>query len=577
MKKLRLFYECDFHYLMKTFRIMRITLFLLLVSVLQAFANDTYSQKARLSLNFSNTRLVEAMDEIEELSEFFFLYNEKLVDIDREVSFSANNEKINIVLDKLFRGTDVVYTIIDRKIILAPSFLSQNQQQQKSVSGKVTDTSGQPLPGVTVQVKGSSSGTITNADGNYLLANVPGDATLVFSFIGMQTQEISVNNLSKIDVQLNTDFKAIDEVVVVGYGSQRRADVIGSVSQINAENINERATPQLRQALTGQLSGVTVIQRSGQPGAPGGSILIRGVGSFGAGTEPLVLVDGIPVNSMDNIDPNDVEKISVLKDASSAAIYGSRAANGVILITTKSGKSEKIKISYNAHFGVQRPSKFPKYVDSWEYAELLNEATGGGAGGYTDEEIQKFKDGSDPDHYPNVDYIDEIFKDNSVQTAHNLTISQKVGETQYLLSMGYLYQNGIIDKNDYNRYNIRLNLTSKLAKNLTLTTRLSGIQALDNQPNTPGSVPGNAQGTLGIIGWVLRYPAIYPAILSNGDYGLGLAGVGTPVSLLASDGFYKNKTTDLNSNARLDWDVFKNLKVSLIGGIYPVEREERCI
>lgn len=441
-----------------------------------------------------------------------------------------------------------------------------NTQQSLTISGKVTDSSNIPIPSVTVVIKGTTQGTITDDKGNYLISNVPKDGMLVFSFVGMETQEVAVNNQTNINVRMAEDSKLIDEVVIVGYGSQKRSDVIGSVSQISAEKINHRTTPQLSQALTGQFAGVSIIQRSGLPGAPGGGIQIRGVGSFGAGTAPLILVDGLPVGNYNDIDPNDVENISVLKDASSAAIYGSRAANGVILITTKSGKSEEINVSYNAHFGVQKPTNLPIFVNSWEYAELLNEATGGGAGGYTAEEIQKFKDGSDPDNYPNVDYIDEIIKKSSIQTGHNISISQKKDNIQYLVSLGYLYQNGIIDENNYNRYNMRINLTAKLNSNLTLTTNLSGVQVIDNQPHTPGSIPGNAKGTLGIINWSLRYPNIYPAVLSNGDFGVGLAGVGTPVSLLASDGFYKDRSTDLNGNTRLDWNILENLKFSLIGG-----------
>lgn len=436
--------------------------------------------------------------------------------------------------------------------------------QTLTVRGIITEGN-QPLPGVSVKVKGTTTGTTTNANGEYSLT-APGNAVLVITSIGFKTKEVPVNQRNQINVTLEEDLKALDEVVVVGYGTQKRSEVIGSISQIGAEDIIDRTTPQLQQALTGQLAGVTVIQRSGQPGAPGGSIQIRGVGSFGAGTAPLILVDGIPVNSMNDIDPNDVENVSVLKDASSSAIYGSRAANGVILITTKTAKTENVNVSYNSYFGVQKPTNYPKFVDSWEYAALLNEATGGGSGGYTDAEIQKFKDGTDPDNYPNVNYIDEVLKDNSIQTAHNLTISNKNKNSEYLLSLGYLYQNGIIAENDYNRYNIRLNLASQLASNLKLTTRLSGIQIADRQPNGPATLAVGGRGILGIIGEAVRYPSIYPALLTNGDFGVGLAGTGTPISYLASDGFYKNRTMDLNGNLRLDWNVFKSLKLSLVGG-----------
>src|SRR5690554_4145920 len=205
MKKIKPFHECDFSCLTKTFRIMRITLFLMLAVILQTFANEAYSQKTKLSLDYTNTRLEVVLDEIEELSEFFFLANEKLVNLDRSVNISVENKKIDEILDMLFADTDVVYTITDRKIILAPSYLAEDAQQQRSVSGKVTDSGGQPLPGVTVVVKGTTQGTVTNADGDYNLPNVPDDATLVFSFVGMRTQEVVVGNQTRIDTRMEEE------------------------------------------------------------------------------------------------------------------------------------------------------------------------------------------------------------------------------------------------------------------------------------------------------------------------------------------------------------------------------------
>lgn len=553
----------------KFWKIMRLSVFILVVFVAQAYSTVTYSQQTLLTLNMKGAKVIDVLNQIENESEFFFLFNQKLLDVEREVDVVVKNENIGNILCGIFEETNVSYLIKDRQIILTTATIGTqtDQGQQRPIRGKVTDSTGASVPGVSIVIKGTTTGVITDVNGNYSLDNVPSGATLLFSFMGMQTQEIVVNNQRIINIELKPDTKAIDEVVIVGYGSQKRSDVIGSISQVSAEKINHRTTPQLNQALTGQFAGVTVIQRSGQPGAPGGSIQIRGVGSFGAGTAPLILVDGIPVGSMNDIDPNDVENVSILKDASSAAIYGSRAANGVILITTKSGKSEEVKVSYNGYLGFQKPTQMPQFVDSWEYAELFNEVLGGGAGGYTAEDIQKYKDGSDPDNYPNVHYLDEIFKDHSIQTGHNLTISQRSSKSDYLLSMGQMYQNGIVAENDYNRYNVRFNLSSMLAANLKMTARISGIFVQDHQPNSPASVSAGEKGLMGIINQAVRTPPIKPAKLSNGDYGLGVTGVGTPVSLLESDGFYKNRTTDLTGNLRLDWDVFnKILKFSLIGG-----------
>src|SRR5690554_517224 len=259
MKKIKPFHECDFSCLTKTFRIMKITAFLVLAVVLQTYANEAYSQKTRLSLDYSNTRLEVVLDDIENISEFYFLANEKLVDLDRNVNLSVENTQIDEILEMLFAGTDVVYTIIDRKIILAPSFLSDNAQPQRSVSGTVTDAGGQPLPGVTVVVKGTTQGTVTNADGTYTLPNVPDDATLVFSFVGMSTREVNVDNQSNIDINLSEDAIGLDEVIVVGFGTQKKADLTGAVSAVQGDELAKRIdVTNTATALQGMSPGLTI-------------------------------------------------------------------------------------------------------------------------------------------------------------------------------------------------------------------------------------------------------------------------------------------------------------------------------
>jgi TonB-linked SusC/RagA family outer membrane protein len=431
-----------------------------------------------------------------------------------------------------------------------------------ALNGRVTDAeTGQGIPGVNILVKGSVQGASTSINGNYQI-NVPdGNATLVFSYVGYLTREIVVGSQTTINVTMASDSKNLGEVVVVGYGKQSKAKLIGSVAQIESDKINNRAVPQLSQSLTGQLPGVSIIQRSGQPGSSGGAIQIRGVGSFGSATNPLILVDGIPTNSFNDIDPNDVESVSVLKDASSAAIYGARAANGVILVTTKLGKSKKTRISYNGYVGMQRMTATPEIVSSAEFSQLMNEAI---PGTYSDAQIQKFKDGSDPDNNPNSDFVGVILKKQALQTGHNVSISNGGENTQYLLSVGYLRQNGIVAKNDYTRYNLRLNLINTLTNRLKLTTRLSAIESQDNQPAPPPTLDFNDMVTA--IGQVVRTAPIYPIRLSNGDWGTGLVNKGTPVSYLNNDSFYKGKSTDLLGNMRLDWQVVDDLTLSVLGG-----------
>lgn len=271
-------------------------------------------------------------------------------------------------------------------------------------------------------------------------------------------------------------------IVVVGYGTQKRENVIGSIATLQGEKLANRPVTQLQNALPGQLPGVTVTQRNGRPGSQSGSISIRGVGSFGADPGALILIDGIPAGGFNDIDPNDVENISVLKDASSAAIYGARAANGVILVTTKSGARGKTKITYNGYVGFQKPTALPDVLPSWEYAMAFNE--GSPQPVYTEAEIQKFRDGSDPDRYPNNDFLRATLSKNGIQTGHNVNISGGNENNQYNLSLGYLFQDGIIAKNNYTKYNVRMNMVTALSPKLSLTTRLAVISTNVNEPGT---------------------------------------------------------------------------------------------
>ncbi|WP_343701681.1 TonB-dependent receptor [Chitinophaga sp.] len=431
-----------------------------------------------------------------------------------------------------------------------------------TVTGKVTDEKGEVLPGVVVRVKGTGLGTTTGEDGRFEISVPDENSILVFNYVGFRQQEVAPGKQRTLLVQLQGSNQQLNEVIVVGYGTQKRQDLIGSVSQLSSSRLNNRQAPQVSNALTGQLPGVTVIQRSGQPGASSGNISIRGVGSFGAGTAPLIIVDGIQTTSFNEIDPNDIESISVLKDASSAAIYGARAANGVLLVTTKSGKAGKVRINYNGYTGFQRATAYPDMVNSWEYAALYNEASSSQS--YTEADIQKFRDGSDPDNYPNTDFIGAVFSKHGVQTGHNIAVSGGNEKNQFNISGGYLFQDGLVVKNNYNRYNFRLNLTNELNDKLKLTTRIAASLADSREPGTPATLDAN--GVTGIISSAVRYPAIHAGKLSDGSYGLGVVQKGTPVSFLETESFTKNKSQNLNANLRLDWQVIKDLSLSVLGG-----------
>ena len=540
---------------------MKLIILILLLNCVQANA-ALYAQKINLSAE--KVPLKEVLKKIRKQSGYAFFYKDQLVQRNQEITLRLTNATIEEAMDQCLRGQALTYQIIGQTIVLKKKIQNITSTQPEiatiDVHGKVVDEKDLPLPGATIKVKGTSQVISTNQQGEFLLKNVQENTPLIISFIGYELRQVPAKKeLGNIRlVQLSAK---LGEVLIVGYGTQKKVNLIGSVAQLAAKDINNRTAPSLSNVLTGQLPGVTLIQRSGQPGNDPSTIQIRGVGSFGAATNPLILVDGIPVNSFNDIDANDVNSISVLKDASTAAIYGSRGANGVILVTTKTGQGTdgKLNISYSGYVGIQKPTAYPKFVNSADYATLLNEAV---PNSYTPDQIEKFRNGSDPDNYPNTNWVDLVFKKSAIQTGHNLSISSNTKNTQYLLSFGYLYQNGIVIKNDYNRYNIRFNMTNQILPNLSLTSRLSGAQYLDDQPAPPATLDWNDMLTN--IGQVIRVPSIYPNILSNGNYGLGVVGKGTPYSYFNNDSFYRDKKTDLLINERLDYNIIPDLKLSVI-------------
>lgn len=431
---------------------------------------------------------------------------------------------------------------------------------QGNIKGKVTDASGISLSGVSVTVKGNTAGTSTDDNGNFSITVSQRNPVLVFTSIGFATQQIAVKQQANINVTMTSLSSTLGDVVVIGYGTQKRENIIGSIATIQGDKLADRPVTQLQNALTGQLAGVTVTQRNGRPGFSSGNIRVRGVGSFGADPSALILIDGIPVGNFNDIDPNTVESISVLKDASSAAIYGARAANGVILITTKNGGKGKPKVTYNGYFGSQIATALPEFVNSWEYALALNEAST--TPQYTDAQIQTFKDGSNPDLYPNTNFLGMILHRHTSQIGNTIGVNGGNENNSYNVSLGYLYQNGLVDKNNYKRYNARINLITTISPKLTFTTRLSAIEGDINEPGT---------GVLNVIDQAVKLPPIYTAIYSNGEYGIAIGSAGTPVSLIASKSFYKNNNLNLNGNVRLDYKILKGLKLSGIASYIRTE------
>ena len=428
-------------------------------------------------------------------------------------------------------------------------------QAQSNVNGLVTDLSGEPLIGVSVLVKGTANGTVTDLDGKFMLVANNGDIFLV-SYVGYISQEIKNDN-KYLRIMMEEDTKKLEEVVVVGYGTQKKVNLTGAVSSLGADNIENKPVTQASQALAGLSSGVTVSMSSGRPGNDAASIKIRGLGTFSsAGSDPLVLIDGLDA-SINDVDPNNIKSISILKDAASAAIYGTRAANGVILIETKRGKKGKTQVSYDGYVGWQKVTETPDFVNSWEYATLRNEADKNEdkAMTYQPEEIEKFRNGSDPDNYPNVPHLKNLVNSGSgFQTSHSISIMGGGDKSSYLLSVGYLHQDGIVAKNDYDKYNFQFNVDSDITKRLKLKASISGYTSDTQEPR-------HGEGDMmSMIGYTVREGAHFAGKKSDGTY--GYQDNYCPEGWLDSPSFTKRKSNQFMGGAELEWNLFKDFFLS---------------
>lgn len=469
-------------YLRKIWMTMKLAIVLIFLAFGQLMATESYSQSTRISIRLKNATVKEVLNKIEESSEFFFLYNSKLVNVDRSVSVEFKDQKITDILDKLFSKTDVVYTIVDRQIVLTPN-LDQNsllnEQPGKTISGKVVDSAGSPLPGVSIVLKGTTTGTITDSNGSYSLAKVPGNAVLVYSFVGMKTQEVEVGSKTTINITLQDQSIGIDEIVAVGYGTQKKATLTGAVAAVKGTEIVTTKNENAQNMLAGKISGVRVTQKTAEPGSFNNNFDIRAMGS------PLIIIDGIPRTSADfqRLDPNDIDNISVLKDAS-AAIYGVRAANGVVLVTTKKGTHDHVELNYTGSFTWQIPAGLPATVDAIDYMTLRNEQAmhnvNGGSPLFNQDQFDAYRNGEKQ----STDWYSLVFAKFAPQTMHNLSATGGNDRTTFYAGLGYQYQDGFFKSNDltYNKYNLRSNVTTKITDRLTFEMNLNLIMDEQDRP-----------------------------------------------------------------------------------------------
>ncbi len=474
--------------LKKLLQTAKIVIFLLFCGVLNVLAIPTIHQFTKISLNLRNATIEQVLDKIEEQSEYNFQYDQKLIDATRKVDIVAESKSVNEILDNIFDGNDVKYSILDRQIILSDkSDVSLiNGLQQREITGRVTDSqTGEALPGVNIIVKGTTIGALTDVDGKYSILAPSQDAILVFSFIGFDTKEMPVAGKSIIDISLAANLQNLEEVVVVGYGTQRKVTLTGSVASVNNQEIVKTPTNNISNAITGLLPGVVTLNRSGEPGRDDATVLIRGMSTTG-NTSPLVVVDGIQgYSGWQRINSNDIESISILKDAS-AAIYGARAANGVILITTKRGTIGKPTFNYSFNQGISQPTRVPVMASSALFAEFVNDrlVMNGALPKYTSEEIQKFKDGSDPINYPNTDWYGEVLKKYSLQSQHNLSINGGTENVTYFVSGSYSDQGGIFKNGSTNfkTYSLLGRVDAHLNKSIKVGFDMNGSMDDGNYP-----------------------------------------------------------------------------------------------
>ena len=490
-------------------RVMKLTTFFLLITFISVNAS-VYSQMTRLDLKVQSKTVKEVLSQIEDQSNFFFMYNDRKIDVERKVDIDLKQANIESVLKTIFDGTNTKYVIKDRQIVLYTEsneeFHASNAQpvgqQQKSVSGKVTDSSGASLPGVSVVVKGTTTGVITDVDGKYILPKVQESAILQFSFVGMKTQEFPVGNKTSINVVLAEETVGIEEVVAIGYGTQKKVNLTGSVSSVDVSKLAEtRPITNISTGLAGLAPGLYVKSSGNDPGS-NASLLIRGQGTLNT-SSPLVIIDGVEGN-IGYVSPQDIANISVLKDAASCAIYGSRAANGVILITTKQAEIGKMHISYDGYVAVQSVAyDMPFVSNSVRYMELQNEAArnAGVKENFSQANIQLWKDheGGDPLLWPNTDWVDAMFR-TSQTVNHNIAAQGGTDKIKTFLSFNLSDTPGIIENTGYKKAQVRSNTQLEITPWLNIGMNITGSHSSkDRGSNSLSGMFSNAMASVPTI------------------------------------------------------------------------------
>ncbi|GAA4233727.1 TonB-dependent receptor [Postechiella marina] len=477
---------------------MRVFIFFILIGLSSVYANSTYSQ-VKIDINVKNVSIKELFKEIQKKSEYIFFYKDDVIDKRARVSIKLEGAVLSEILNKSLNNIGLDYTILDRQVVIKTKTnvvsLETNtvvKQQKFSVSGVIKDNNGTPLPGASVIEKGTSNGSQTDFDGNFELDVESANAILEISFIGFTTKDVSLNGQSTITVQLEEDTAKLDEVIVVGYGKQKVANLTGAVSMVSSEVIENRPVQNATQALQGQIPGLIIGQSNGIPGGESLNVTIRGLNSFGSNNSPLVLIDGVEGNIGD-LDPSVIKSVNVLKDASSAAIYGLKAANGVILVQTKAGGKEGMQVTYDGSFQMSNPTMLPKMItNSVDFMSLYNNSlvnsAGSATGGYPQEVIDAYRNGQGNPLFPNTDWTDLVLRTGTVKR-NTVGLNGTSGKTSYNLSVSSWNQDGMIENSDYNKYNFFLNFKTEIKDDIVVGGTLTGLTSDRKGPNNDAGSP----------------------------------------------------------------------------------------
>lgn len=529
-----------------------------------AFAETTVkwnSEKDLFTVQANHTTVKEVLDYIEKNSKYVFIYSESVQKtLADKVSISVSNRKIDAILGELFKKTGLSYKMIGRQITISAPKVNVNQQDTKKeikITGNLTDEKGEPLIGASVTVKGTTVGTITDLDGNFSL-QVAGNAVLVVSYIGYASKELPLNNQQNVKIVLKEDSKALEEVVVIGYGTVRKKDLTGAVAAIKGDDLVAKKTTTLSTALQGSVSGMMVKRDNNAPGASASSIRVRGITTMD-NSNPLIIVDGVQCDDIDFVNSNDVESVSVLKDAAAASIYGSKAAAGVILITTKRGGQTDLKLTYTGEFGWEIPTQQPEMVGVTRYLEMSNEMlyndnpTAGFFQNYTADQVKNWVNynETDPNNYPITDWRGMMLNTSAPRQTHSLSISGGNKSVRSSATLTYDEVDGLYDNRGFQRYMFRSNndftISDKLSAALDVNIRHAKNQNTVYDP----------------FDSMRKMPAIYPATWDDGRIASGKSGA-NPYGLMLMGGSNVAKSTQIGGKASLNFKPFKGFSVQAI-------------